>query len=158
MGSKSTNPSLLYLGRFFFQVSVLRLGIYFTVHLNFLLLLTTFEHKRLYFLLLTFSKQTRHFSFNTFEGKYRLCLFCIIASSLPNVHITHAARRSDVKDVARWKQTERETRTGRKGDSYLQKSGSLHSIYQPKILLIKLLHSQTALTNPPDSTFEINTL
>lgn len=111
MGSNSTNPSLLYLGRFFFQVSVLRLGIYFTVHLNFLLLLTTFEHKRLYFLLLTFSKQTRHFSFNAFEGKYRLCLFCVIASSLPNVHITHG-RRSKTK----WCEGRSKMETDREGD------------------------------------------
>ncbi len=55
--------------KYIFLVSVLYFTIYFSDY--FLLLLLTFLHKYLYFLLLTFSKQARYFSFggSPFDNK-----------------------------------------------------------------------------------------
>lgn len=65
-----------------------------------------------------------------FEGNYLLLLFCIIACHLPNIPrltSTHQfiprtadlARRNDVKDVTRWKQTERERERSEWGEKAL---------------------------------------
>ena len=73
--------------------SALYLGIYFSD--SFLLLLPTFEHKYLYFLLLKFPKQAPYFSFNAFEWNHWLFFFILHHSAPPSQH----QDRKNVKDI-----------------------------------------------------------